>query len=78
MMSKYLNVFHRDFLGAHRYTTIGGTVRSAEGFLHNPSDCFEADAFQALCIFRIVRSEMMWTCADATTEREGRIWRLKV
>ena len=26
-------VFHRDFLGAHRYTTRGGTVRSAEGVL---------------------------------------------
>ena len=27
------NVRHRDFLGAHRYTTRGGTVRSAEGVL---------------------------------------------
>ena len=26
-------VFHRDFLGAHRYTTGGGTARSAEGGL---------------------------------------------
>ena len=26
-------VLHRDFLGAHRYTTIGGTARSAEGVL---------------------------------------------
>ena len=30
---KMNKVFHRDFLGAHRYTTIGGTVRSAEGGL---------------------------------------------
>lgn len=27
------HVFHPDFLGAHRYTTRGGTVRSAEGVL---------------------------------------------
>ena len=28
---KLNKVSHRDLLGAHRYTTIGGTVRSAEG-----------------------------------------------
>lgn len=30
---KILKVRHRDFLGAHRCTTMGGTVRSAEGVL---------------------------------------------
>jgi len=27
---KMRKVFHRDFLGAHRYTTRGGTVRPAD------------------------------------------------
>ena len=30
---KMRKVFHRDFLGAHRYTTRGGTVRLAGGVL---------------------------------------------
>ena len=34
MKAKVHKIFHRDFLGAHRYTTAcGGIVRSAEGVL---------------------------------------------
>ena len=32
-------VFHRDFLGAHRYTTGGGTVRPAGGDLRTAVVC---------------------------------------
>ena len=32
-------VFHRDFLGAHRYTTGGGTVRPAGGVLRTAVVC---------------------------------------
>ena len=32
-------VFHRDFLGAHRYTTGGGTVRPAGGVLRTAIVC---------------------------------------
>jgi hypothetical protein len=33
MREKMLKFSHRDLLGAHRYTTIGGTVRPAGGVL---------------------------------------------
>ena len=33
MRAKKHKVFHRVFLGAHRYTTIGGTARPAGGVL---------------------------------------------
>ena len=36
---KLNKVFHRDFLGAHRYTTGGGTARSAEGVLRTAVVC---------------------------------------
>jgi hypothetical protein len=32
-------VFHRDFLGAHRYTTRGGTARPAGGVLRTAVVC---------------------------------------
>ena len=32
-------VFHRDFLGAHRYTTRGGTARPAGGVLRTVVAC---------------------------------------
>ena len=54
------NVRHRDFLGAHRYTTRGGTVRSAEGVL------------------RTARASPFGRVHNATTEREGSVWQLKV
>ena len=39
MRTKKPKVFHRDFLGAHRYTTIGGTARPAGGVLRTAVVC---------------------------------------
>ena len=39
MNPKKPKVFHRDFLGAHRYTTIGGTARPAGGVLRTAVVC---------------------------------------
>lgn len=52
-------VFHRVFLGAHRYTTKGGTVRLAGG---EPRWRFSW------------RGQAPRTCADATTERMEMAW----
>ena len=39
MSAKQAKVFHRDFLGAHRYTTGGGTVRPAGSVLRTAVVC---------------------------------------
>jgi len=51
MRVKMLKFSHRDFLGAHRYTTIGGTVRPAGGSPLRSGRC-RADVPRTSCTLR--------------------------
>ena len=48
-------VFHRDFLGAHRYTTRGGTVRPAGGVLRTAFVCHGQPKGEATLPLRYAR-----------------------
>jgi hypothetical protein len=48
-------VFHRDFLGAHRYTTRGGTARPAGGVLRTAVVCHGQPRGEATLPLRCAR-----------------------
>ena len=48
-------VFHRDFLGAHRYTTRGGTARPAGGVLRTAIVCLRQPKGEATLPLRCAR-----------------------
>ena len=56
MRAKPAKVYHRDFLGAHRYTTIGDTVRSAEGVLQTAVVCRGQPRGEAMPPLRCLRT----------------------
>jgi len=53
--AKMRKVFHRDFLGAHRYTTRGGTARPAGGVLRTAVVCHGQPRGEATLPLRRVR-----------------------
>ena len=50
------SVFHRDFLGAHRYTTVGGTARPAGGVLRTAGVCRGQPKGDATLPLRCIRT----------------------
>ena len=55
LRAKMRKVFHRDFLGAHRYTTRGGTARPAGGVLRTAVVCHGQPRGEATLPLRRVR-----------------------
>jgi len=53
--AKMRKVFHRDFLGAHRYTTRGGTARPAGGVLRTAVVCHGQPRGEATLPLRCAR-----------------------
>ena len=65
-------VFHRDFLGAHRYTTKGGTARSAEGVLRTAVVCLRQPSGDATLPLRCMICT--YPCVYFMNDKPLRYW----